>query len=125
MDPEYHFGFTHHWPMPPMHPVKVIPLYKSGCGPSSAGTEEADSGPIGLVGESGMPVFRGKALHPFHISYLNPTFGLPLGCLLIGPSVDLVACAWTISLTAEDRALLEGMRISPNFLPAPALTETK
>lgn len=126
MDPEYQFGFTQGWPnLDPVRAVKVVKIYKSGHGPKSAHPQEADEGPIALIGDGGLPVFRGKSqvLHPFHVSYISPSFGLPIGALLIGAEVDVIACAWTCALEPEDRALLEGMRITPNFVPQPRIGE--
>lgn len=115
MDSWFDFGMIE----TPIRLVKVVPIFKPGT------TSEPEHGPIALIGDSGMPVFRGKALHPYHVSYLNPTFGLPLGALLVGSEIDVIACAWTVSLNAEDRALLEGMRISPNFMPQPQPRKAK
>lgn len=94
-----------------VHAVKVTPFLKRGT------TQEQDEGAIGLIGEMEMPVFRGKVFDAYHVSYLNKSKELPLGAILIGPAIDLVACAWTLALTSSDRALLEGMRISIGFLP--------
>jgi hypothetical protein len=101
----------------PVKAPKIVRVYKPQ-------TDQEPEPPaiIAFVGDAAMPVFRGPLLHPYHIAYLSPQQGLPVGCLLIGPKVDIVACAWTCSLTATDRAMLEGMKITPNFIPN-ALTE--
>lgn len=108
------FGEDGEWTpiVEPVRAVKIVRFFKPG-------TQQEPDPPyvIALVGTSGMPVHRAPLLHPYHVAYLGPQFGYPVGCLLIGPKVDVVAMAWTCALTPEDRALLEGMKITPNFIP--------
>jgi hypothetical protein len=96
----------------PVRAPKIVRIYKPG-------TQQEPDPPnmIALVGNIGMPVYRAPLLHSLEIAYLGPQLGYPRGCLLIGPGIDLIAMAWTCSLTATDRALLEAMRITPNFVP--------
>ena len=73
---------------------------------------------LAFVGFAAIPVYRQADLHPFMVSYQPAQIGMPAGCLVIGSKIDVIAMAWTCSLTATDRALLEGMRITPNFVPS-------
>jgi hypothetical protein len=102
----------------PVRPVKIERLYKFGT------TLEPRDGPIAYVGDIQMPIFRVAAVHPLGILYMKATTAWPMGFLLIGLSVDIVACAVTCSFDSYDREMLRGMKISPNFAPDPPVQAT-
>lgn len=93
--------------VPTVRPVKVQRL------------PNMTSGLVAYVGAVNLPVFDGPLLAPRNVLYLQPTPGLPLGAIVMGPGIELVALAVTLSFTPEDREWLRGMNISPDFVFIP------